>query len=309
MIMLTGASGYIGKALLQRLIALDREVVTAGRVSIAENIEHRPLDLLTATLDRDLFSGVDTVIHCAGVAHNRGTVDDYRRINVDATIALGQSAVASDCRHFIFLSSLNVVPVTSGDAAASPHDLPKPASAYAESKWHAERQLIQCFAHSGCDLTIVRSSLVYDRQLVANLDLLQRLTRWLPVALPDAGSRMMIARPDLVDLLALLAHRPRSPAADLTQADSASTVRIIVAADGERYMSKRIGSALASRAQIPVPQMCWRLFCPLWDVLRGVPAGTTWAAVGSDHWVGAVDSPEDWQPRYTLEALLAPGRY
>ena len=170
MLGLTGATGYIGRALLPALQSAGFPVTTVGRRAVAPDVPHRQLDLRSAAGYRDALMDMQGLIHCAGVAHNLGGASDYELVNRRATISLADAALSTGCRHFVFISSLNVVSADAIDAEAPARSLPRPNDPYARSKWETEQQLEALLAGSDTRLTIIRPALVYDRELVANLE-------------------------------------------------------------------------------------------------------------------------------------------
>lgn len=132
---LTGATGFIGRALIAKLVAsgwkvraLARQIPSKQDFSFVEWI-HGDLDCEGALCE--LVSGTETVIHCAGAIRGKSW-DDFSRTNVTGTknILRAASRVPS-CSRFLFISSL---------AAREPH-----LSWYARSKFEAE-QLIPEFS-------------------------------------------------------------------------------------------------------------------------------------------------------------------
>lgn len=315
MIALTGASGYLGRALLAALRQEGADVVSVGRTAPSEPVGHRELDLSANAGFRVALDGVRSVIHAAGLAHNLGSAEAYEQVNVRATMALADAAIAAGARRFIFVSSLNVVPANADDPRCRAASLPRPDTAYAHSKWRAEQTLEALFAHSSTELVIVRPALIYDLDLTANLATLHRLARRLPFALPAVGARSMIDREDLVRLLCHLA---------LTQDALMQAVPPLVATDGECYSAKRIGRALGAKASLSLPISVWKLLSRVWDLRTHGTAGATWQSLAQDHWCGHGrwtpkllsalaagrmdgDGVHDqyWQPRYTLETRLS----
>ena len=287
----TGASGYIGRALTQALTEGHHEVVTLGRADAS-----RHLDLMTTSGYRSALEGLSTVIHCGGLAHNDAPPEDYEQINYKATIALADAALSAGVKRFIFLSSLNVVPPAGHRESTAASSLPRPDTPYVLSKWKAEQGLEQLLRHSSCGLSICRPGLVYDHELTGNLAILASIVHRLPVALPAVGVRSMVSRPDLVSLLTVLAAKKGKL--------DTKTARFAVT-DGECYSSKRIGSALGGRTAMTAPAGLWRFgsFCR--DVLAGKPAGGTWRSLSSGGWTGPRPALDGWRPEWTLETLLA----
>jgi nucleoside-diphosphate-sugar epimerase len=273
MLGLTGATGYIGRALLPALQLAGFPVTTVGRRAVSADITHRQLDLRSAAGYRDALVDMQSLIHCAGVAHNLGGASDYELVNRRATVSLADAALSTGCQHFIFISSLNVVSAGEMDAEAPARRLPRPHDHYARSKWETEQQLEALLAGSDTRLTIIRPALVYDRELVANLAVLERWLSRIPVTLPAVGRRCMISRPDLVaEIVASLRTE-------------AGALRRIAVTDGECYDLKRIGRALGgAKVGMPVPARVLKLVSALRDSWSGLPGGTTWTGLAGEKW-------------------------
>lgn len=208
-VLLTGASGYIGRALEGRLHMAGHTVVRGSRrVSAAVHVR---LDLErdppVAVAD---LAGLDAVVHLAGLAHaGPGREAAAERINAVGTGNLAAQAAAAGIPHFIFVSSVQVHgrrdpgrPLTEAAAYA-------PADGYARSKMRAEQALLARAERSGLSVTIVRPPAVYGPGAPGNL---ARLAAWaahgrpLPAATCQAR-RSLIALPNLCDLLGRLVAR------------------------------------------------------------------------------------------------------
>ena len=111
---ITGATGFLGKALL-REISPQGDVVALVRkktVEKFEGVEYRICGDLSPTQEwSQRLKSVDKVIHMAGrvhTMHERSALNNkYRRTNVDATLNLARHAVNAGVTRFIFLSSSN----------------------------------------------------------------------------------------------------------------------------------------------------------------------------------------------------------
>ena len=305
MILLTGATGYVGAALCA---ALERQGQSLRALTRAENATNGPppgewvhWDMSGGDdLPRDVFDRVSAVIHCAGLAHREAEERDYQRINVEATSHLARRALEAGVSHFIYVSSLNVVPTGVVSPRKSVRHYPEPAERYAASKWRAEQSLCQLFADSQCHLTVVRPGLVYDIELTANLKTVNRALRWWPWCLPSVGHRSMVARGDLVALLISCAlGTSGAPAGEET----------LVATDGVIYDAESISRALSQGTKWGVmPQWLCRLTGRVLDWKKGSEAGTHWRSLSADHWTGDAPVATGWQPSVTLESRAASRR-
>ncbi len=196
LIALTGATGFIGRALLSDLRANGYRVRVLLRRPVDEMPDAdsavigdlvRPINLGRALEDADI------VVHSAGLANTMSgrPEDDYRTINTDATVALATAAHRAGARRFIFLSSVRAQTGYSATAVINEDSPPAPTDAYGRSKLAAEEGLAQV----GLDWTALRSALVYGEGVGGNMASLLRIARmhW-PLALPHpAGRRSLLA--------------------------------------------------------------------------------------------------------------------
>ena len=205
LVALTGATGFIGRRLLQELprrgfrvrvllrrpteIALDSGSAIIGDLA-------RPQNMAAALAD------VDAVIHSAGVAHAMSGVpaDDYRILNTEATIALARAAERARAKRFVFLSSIRAQSgPTAADVLTETHE-PQPTDAYGQSKLDAELGL----ARLGIDWVALRPVLVYGPGVKGNVAALVNLARG-PYPLPFGGlsaKRSVLSVDNLVDAIA-----------------------------------------------------------------------------------------------------------
>ena len=245
----------------------------------------------------DVFDGVAAIIHCAGLAHRHAVERDYQRLNVEATSHLARRAVDAGVPHFIYVSSLNVVPFDAPSARDPAHQYPEPQEPYAASKWRAEQCLGQMFTGSHCQLTVLRPGLVYDVELTANLKTVKSVLRWWPSLLPSVGRRSMVARGDLVALLTSCA---------LGESGAPKGEDILPATDGAVYDAERISRALSQGIKWGVmPQWLCRLAGRALDWRVGSEAGTHWHSLSADYWTGEAPVVTGWQPSVTLESHAA----
>lgn len=211
-IAVTGATGFVGRALVERLVmdgvyqavALGRtnpdlpSVEFAGRYDLADN-----------SVAPALLQHADTVIHSAAMAHAPLRRSDealkfLRLINVEAPIKLYKAASAAGVRRFIFISSVKVHgDETRPGQVLSSVDALAPVGPYAASKVEAEAALQELAAQGGPELVIIRPALVYGRGVKGNF---ARMIKWVkrgvPLPLGSAGNRRtLVALPNLVDLI------------------------------------------------------------------------------------------------------------
>jgi nucleoside-diphosphate-sugar epimerase len=218
-VLVTGANGFIGKALCAYLARQDIQVVPVVR---------RPSDVpgslvLQANDEAGWLAalqGCDAVVHLAGQARADAKAQDLslalHEANVTPALRLYQRANQVTVRRFIFLSSAKVNGERSAlHASFGPEDIPAPEDAYAVSKWEAEQQLWALAKQSGTELVVIRPPLVYGPGVKGNF---AALVKWIHkgIPLPLAcvhNKRSMIAVENLSSFIALCADHDRSPRA------------------------------------------------------------------------------------------------
>src|SRR5262245_4953411 len=127
-VLVTGANGFIGSALVPRLVDAGHQVRSLVRRPVSKSPGETVVGALPdSELCARLCAGMDAVVHAAGVAHVNSDASVLRKYNLDATLELASAAKAQGVRKFIFLSS---------SKARYPEH-----SAYARLKAEAEREL------------------------------------------------------------------------------------------------------------------------------------------------------------------------
>jgi nucleoside-diphosphate-sugar epimerase len=192
-IVVTGAGGFVGRQLSRYLVVRGFEVLP-----LARGVDP------VAVLPR-----ASVVVHLAARVHvmQERSVDplaEFRRSNVDATIALARQAAAAGVARFVFISSVKV----NGEStvlgqAFTESDTPSPEDAYGISKYEAEIALREVAAETKMGLVIIRPPLVYGRGVKANFAALMRavVQRWpLPFGAIN-NCRSLVGLDNLVDFI------------------------------------------------------------------------------------------------------------
>jgi nucleoside-diphosphate-sugar epimerase len=258
-LLVSGASGFVGRALVSELSTRGHEIVALVRRSAGTlSTGVIPLTVEDINLLGDdaatRLRGIDTVVHCAARGHMltetaADPLAEFRRVNTAGSVALAAAASAAGVKRFVFVSSIGVNGVSSPQRPFRADDVPQPATAYALSKWEAEQALHAVAQRSGMALCIVRPPLVYGRDAPGNFALLVRAVRsGLPLPLGALHAmRSFISIDNLVDLLIVAATR------------ETPVPGTFLAADGEDLSTadfvRAIATALARRPLLlPVPQ-------------------------------------------------------
>jgi nucleoside-diphosphate-sugar epimerase len=223
MILVTGASGFVGSALVARLAREGHRVRACSRRDsgpLPPGVQRvRVADLGPQTDWTGPLEGVAAVVHAAAHVHvmdaaGADALDMFRRVNVAGSLALARAAAAAGVRRFVFISSVKVHgEATPAGRPFREEDPPAPSDAYGISKAEAEQALQALAAATGLELVIIRPPLVYGPGVKANFAALVRLVRcgWpLPLGAID-NRRSLVALDNLVDLILTCLHHPGAP--------------------------------------------------------------------------------------------------
>lgn len=207
-VLVTGASGFVGRSLCAHLEKLGYGVVMSARCAGSAGY------LAVGDVDADTYWGAaligcNAVVHLAARVHvmtddGLSPLEEYRRVNVQGAVNLARQAAAAGVQRFVYLSSVKVNGEFTEDAPFSVADEPMPAGAYAVSKYEAEMALRELAKETGMDVVIIRPPLVYGPGVKANFE---SMVRWLgqgfpiPLAAVTKNRRSLVALDNLVDLI------------------------------------------------------------------------------------------------------------
>ncbi|MFI3218944.1 MAG: NAD-dependent epimerase/dehydratase family protein, partial [Methylococcales bacterium] len=146
-VLITGANGFVGRALCARATSCD--LVIKGAMRSAQTLVADVESVLIATIDgntdwSDALQGINVIVHLAARVHimhdhANDPLQEFRKVNVDGTVNLAKQAVLAGVKRFVFISSIKV----NGESTPlgqpfQADDLPLPVDAYGLSKYEAE---------------------------------------------------------------------------------------------------------------------------------------------------------------------------
>ncbi|MDO8773730.1 MAG: SDR family oxidoreductase [Burkholderiaceae bacterium] len=262
MILVTGATGFVGSALIARLAhegIETRACVRRDNASMPNGVHTVQVGDLTADADwSHALTGVGVIVHAAARVH---VMDDtatdpmaeFRRVNVQGTLLLARQAAAAGVRRFVFISSIKV----NGEATKlgipfSADDFPAPLDPYGVSKMEAEQGLREIAGQTGMEVVIIRPPLVYGPGVKANFAALMRaVQRGWPLPLGAVhNQRSLVALDNLVDFIVTCITHPQ--AANQT----------FLVSDGRDLSTTELVRGMAHAAGVParlVPVPVWAL--------------------------------------------------
>ena len=234
----TGATGFLGSALLQRMATLyttsstgtqpgkallglcrrEPSLALAGVRYLAVGNSGKLSKSMESMAWAAALHGVDVVVHTAAKVHVMAdTAADpmtaFRAVNVDGTLNLAQQAATKGVKRFVFISSVKVNGEnTPSGKAFTELDAPNPQDSYAHSKHQAEQGLRQLSADTSMEVVIIRPPLVYGPGVKANFAALMRaVQRGWPLPLGAVhNQRSLVALDNLVDFILICITHPKA---------------------------------------------------------------------------------------------------
>ncbi len=212
--LVTGATGFVGRALCKRLAAAGHDTVPAVRQASGLMGETVVGDIHASTDWTAALDACDAVVHLAARVHvMNDTVQDplalYRATNTEATLNLARQAAQAGVRRFVFISTIKV----NGEGRDAPYretDAAAPEDPYAISKWEAEQGLHRIAQETGLEVVILRPPLVYGPGVKANfLRLMRTVKGGLPLPLGAISNRRsLLYLGNFVDAILLCVEHP-----------------------------------------------------------------------------------------------------
>jgi nucleoside-diphosphate-sugar epimerase len=298
-ILVTGAAGFIGRALCRGLVERGHRVrgLTRGPADPIPGVELRPVgEIGPHTAWPEHLAAVDTVVHLATRAH-RPAADITPRREAQAAAALARAAAAHGVRRLVLMSSIRAMgEATRPGAPFRPEDPPLPGESYGAAKLAIERAGLSAARETGLDLVILRPPLVYGPAVKANFRALMRLVASgvpLPFAWID-NRRSLIFVDNLIDVTTLVVVHP------------AAAGKVLLARDAVDLSTPEMIRELA--AGLGRPARLFALPEAGFAALRRLPAlGPLFARLTL--WLQADDEATrrlfDWTPPVSTETGLA----
>jgi nucleoside-diphosphate-sugar epimerase len=216
-VLVTGANGFVGRAVCEALAVQGRRVRRATRTLAPGASDVVAVGEIGPDTDwRAALDGVQCVVHLAARTHvlreqAPDALAEYRRVNVEGTRALAEQAARAGVGRMVFMSSIKV----NGESADQPYterDAPRPEDAYGISKWEAEQALARVADTGHLEAVVLRPPLVYGPGVRGNfLRLLKLVARRMPLPLASlANRRSLIHVGNLADAVTRAIDAPRA---------------------------------------------------------------------------------------------------
>lgn len=299
-VLITGANGFVGRALVAELATAGHTVVCAVRRGTGLPNEVLVDDLGPETEWGRALAGCGAVVHLAARVHvmRDGASDpsaQFRRVNTEGTLRLARQAAQAGVRRFVFISSVKV----NGEGRDEPYretDAAAPEDAYGISKWEAEQGLQTIAIETGLEIVILRPPLVYGPGVKANFArLLKVVKRGVPLPLGAIRNRRsLLYLGNFVDAIRLCVEHPAAAGQTFLLDDGRAT------STPELIRAVALAAGGAPRL-LPVPP---RLLQVVGTVLgKGAAVSRLTGSLHVD--ASAIRSRLGWRPRFSLQEGLA----
>lgn len=252
MIVVTGATGFIGKHFMASINRPTRAIVREGSLYNFDYCDVVEANLSSLSLYK-ILEDVDTVIHLAGLAHKKFTPEEYEENYVSFKNVI-LSAAKARVKRIVYVSSISIF--EGCRSAEISNDLePSPISMSSNYKYKSELLLRELARSEGVEFVIIRSPLVYGEGVKANFSSLMKLVGKgfpLPFRSINHNKRSLVSVYNLVDLIKVCIDHPK-----------ATNLVFLVSDDNDLSTSQMV--ALMANVQckanlsIPIPVWCFKI--------------------------------------------------
>jgi nucleoside-diphosphate-sugar epimerase len=277
-IAVTGATGFLGRHIIQALLAHGHGAVALSRRPLpSDAVPHLPFDLGRVCPSKDdlVKLGIDGLVHCAWDFSPQSAAE-YTRVNVEAARRLVDAASEGGVRRVIDISSMSAFPGC--------------RSLYGKAKLDVEAIFL------GAGGMILRPGLIWGNKAAGMVGTLDGLVKRLPVVplIGSGGKALFLVHvEDLAQLICRIMEAPAFPARAILTAAFPEAVSL------RRILEIRAGSYGLSRSFVPVP---WQL---VWLALRSFEIVAPGKGPRSDSVLGFIYS--DTAPKFDPAQLSALG--
>jgi len=215
-ILITGATGFIGKRLSQRLIKENHTIVCTGRSlskldSLREKADIVYMDIENPSSVNDIIKKYkpEAVFHCAAKVDG-SSLEELIRSNVYGTENVLKASFEEGVERVIYLSSIAVI--SGNPQIPLTEDLPYAATnKYGTSKVEAEKIALD-YRRKGLKISIIRPSMVYGEGEPHLLSLLVKLIKWrlLPIIGKGENKLHLVAVDNLIDVMMIALSRDQA---------------------------------------------------------------------------------------------------
>lgn len=299
-VLVTGATGFVGRHLCQYLINQGYRVIAIGRQA-QFSLSHPALSYYSVRdINQSILSNVEVVVHLAARVHQlneRGmqNLSQYQTANVQSTQKWVKAAIRNKVKRFVYLSTIKVYGEKTEKMPFQAHSPVHIHDAYSLSKWQAE-QVLQAQAQSSeMEWVIIRPPLIYGPQVKGNFAKLSRLvSKGIPLPFKGvSNARSLISIYNLCSFIETCLYHPKAYSeiflvSDNQDVSSAQLMRLLGQAQGRQVqlfsfpqrLLQWLGCLIGKGKEIA------RLIEPLQiDMQKSCQV-------------------LDWQPPYTMEAAL-----
>ena len=296
-ILVTGANGFIGRALCENLTKEGHDVRRAVRAQDGLENTVEINETTSGAIVQEALSGVECIVHLAGRAHFLGRINPdkeaaYKETNVQFTKRLALLAYSAGVRRFVFVSSIKVCGEESKDGPLTEEAAPSPVDIYAISKWEAEQALREIEKETRLEVVIVRPPLVYGEGVKANfLKLLSAVRRGIPLPFSLLGNkRNFVYLQNLVSALSVCATHPKAAGETFHISDDEPLTL--------PYVAEELARVMGHKARIfPCPKWLLKLFGGIFGKQQQVGSLVNDLVVDSSH----IRRVLEWSPPFGFQ--------